>query len=179
MQRKRNSTSSQMSSNASGAKETYEQKMLEAHKGIIEDHPTDKNRWRCIPCNSQKAKYDCGLWNNLNGHLNTDSHSNCVAIFELKDKKPDDKSSECDVGNQYNSTHREFTLAQEIDLDFAFTKFILESKLPFNMTSPLLDFVKHICTSFNNESLKQYELSSNTVQKINIIMSKTLKNTLF
>ena len=75
MQRKRTSTSNQSNSSASNAKGTYEQRLLEVHKGIIEDHPTDRNRWRCIPCHSQKAKYDSGLWNNLNGHLSTDSLS--------------------------------------------------------------------------------------------------------
>ena len=47
------------------------------------------------------------------------------------------------------------------------------------MTSSLLEFVKLICLNFNDKSLKEYELSSNTVQKVNVIMSKTIKNTLF
>jgi len=58
-------------------KKPLDERLLEFYEGSLERHPTEKDKWFCIPCHQMKAKHQSGRWNNCNAHFETSSHKKC------------------------------------------------------------------------------------------------------
>ena len=162
------------------SRKPLDERLLDFYGDLIEKHPTEKDKWRCIPCHSLNAKNQSGRWNNCNAHFETASHKKCQKIFdEEKANSEEVKIQKSQESPKSQKIEDETFCERSIDLDFLFTKFVIENKLPFSSAKPLLSFIQHICANFGLTFIKEYDITRNTVQKINNVISQTLKVSIF
>ena len=171
----------------SADKKPIDQRLLDIYGDIIERHPKDTSKWRCIICHTQGAKNDSGLWNNCVTHFSRASHKKCEALAKLQKEETEEKVEEDpslgqrkDLG-MYNTSKVSHSLSveQKVDLDFIFSKFILDCKLPFRISQPLLKFVQTLSSRFPAEIIEQYQIPLNMVKKTSLSICSTLKLDLF
>ena len=167
-------------------KKTKIEQLLEENEGIIEEHPEDSNKFICIPCKDHNSFFYSGTWNNLRNHLSSNSH---LKIAEEKvgeagseeGGKISDKKSLNFLKNPHLKEQKmdELTKEHETHLNFLFTQFILQQRLPFTSIQPLINFIKTLMNSYDSILLKQYNSSRNIITRVTKSITESLKTAIY
>jgi hAT family C-terminal dimerisation region len=156
----------------SAEKSKVAEKILDEYPGIV-TKGDDPKKFICIPCKDKGNPYFTGRWYSFKEHAKSKLHLDAVGSEE-NDQSIEEKKE--DNANQKLS----LLPRDQIELNFLFTKFILEKGLPFSISEDLFQFFQGISLrffsrSFSNES----KISSYLVKKCSKSISETIKESLF
>ena len=166
-------------------RKTKAEQFLEEYEGTIEENQQDAKKFTCLPCRNNKSPFYSGTWNNLQKHLVSSSHLKIIGEIDEESPKNSETGPRSDLNSPFQIKKQiedqivELTVNQEAHLNFLFTKFILQQRLPFASIQPLISFVKTLLDNYNGNCLNQYNSSRNTITRVTNNISESLKKSIF
>ena len=163
-------------------KETIEDRLLEDYSEIIQRNSEDPNKFTCIPCQFFNSPFSSGLWYNCKSHVtNSKHHQTNIEKWEeitqhgsnsQKDRVPSNE----DVFIERNSNnYKDLTPEVKKELDYIYTKFILQYRLPFSLAKPLNSLLQQLSSNYDPIVLKRHTINRNNVSLVSQNASAALK----
>jgi len=169
------------------AKKTLKEQILDEYEGIIGKHETNDNKFVCIVCQGQNSPFYTGFWHNCKDHINSKTHKKVIQKLtsEVSDSDPSKEQEDSIIENLANEIERNAELPKVLsldlkgELDMAYTKFLLQYRLPFSIAGPLNTFFQQIASNYSNDVIQTYTVNRNTITHAASTICETLKNNIF
>ena len=137
-------------------------------------------------CDDNGSKFSTRLWNNCEGHvfqIRADAKIASKLGLTLEGEKVEGSKRNLQDEAQPNDLSEDDPEIQnpyiDHELDFVFTKFILENRLPFRIAQPLNNLINQITSHYSLSSIQNHSTSREIITDVTKAIAETLKIDVF